>query len=326
MRPWPAIGSVDFCRNIDGAHKRVAGSHRGAIAAIQADMTSFRTAGKLSRLVMINLASTERLPDLTADAFERALDANDAEIGPAMLYAYAAITSGTPYGNFAPSHAADAAFSVGGTLAAHVRDGGTVTVLTCFTGNVARPQGFALACQRDKGLDPDIDYMALRRAEDVAACAAIGAAPVHLPFLEAPHRGYPDARALFGPRLAGDDMAARLAPALRDVIDTMRPDLILGPLGLGDHVDHHVVRDALADAARGYRLLLWEDWPYLDRPNVARPVGPTRTIPLDDWMRDHRLAMCAAYASQIGYQFGTRESLDARIAAIDAERLYPLPA
>ena len=115
MTPWPAIGSTDFCRNIDGAHKRVAGGHRAAVAAIQADMTSFRRAQGLDRLVMINLASTERLPDLDAqvfastDAFEHGLDCNDPEIGPAMLYAYAAITSGTPYGNFAPSHAADIA-------------------------------------------------------------------------------------------------------------------------------------------------------------------------------------------------------------------------
>ena len=113
IRPWPAVGSTDFCQNITGANKLVAGNHRAAIAAIQADMTSFRAKQKLDRLVMINLASTERLPDLTAetfasiDAFERGLDANDAEISPAMLYAYAAITSGTPYGNFAPSHAAD---------------------------------------------------------------------------------------------------------------------------------------------------------------------------------------------------------------------------
>ena len=113
IRPWPAVGSTDFCQNIDGAHKLVAGNHRAAVAAIQADMTSFRRVGKLDRLVMINLASTERVPDLASDAFasvdafERGLDANDAEISPAMLYAYAAITSGTPYGNFAPSHAAD---------------------------------------------------------------------------------------------------------------------------------------------------------------------------------------------------------------------------
>ncbi len=115
MRPWPAVGSVDFCQNIDGANKLVAGSHRAAIAAIKADMTSFRDREGLTRLVMINLASTERVPDLTSDvfmsvdAFERGLDADDPEIGPAMLYAYAAITSATPYGNFAPSHAADVA-------------------------------------------------------------------------------------------------------------------------------------------------------------------------------------------------------------------------
>jgi myo-inositol-1-phosphate synthase len=36
-----------------------------------------------------------------------ALDANDDEVGPAMLYAYAAITSGIPYGNFTPSVSAD---------------------------------------------------------------------------------------------------------------------------------------------------------------------------------------------------------------------------
>lgn len=115
MRPWPAIGSTDFCQNIDDAHKLVAGGHRAAVAAIQADLARFRDTQKLDRVVMINLASTERLPDLTADvfgsldAFERGLDANDAEIGPAMLYAYAAITSATPYGYFAPSHAADVA-------------------------------------------------------------------------------------------------------------------------------------------------------------------------------------------------------------------------
>ena len=40
----------------------------------------------------------------------------------------------------------------------------TVTVVTCFTRSVPDPQGFALACQLDKGLGPEVDYMALRRA------------------------------------------------------------------------------------------------------------------------------------------------------------------
>ncbi len=113
MRPWPAVGSTDFCRNIDGAHKVAAPGHRAAVQAIQDDLARFKRAQGLDRVVMINLASTERVPDMAADclqspqAFERGLDRDDAAISPAMLYAYAAIDSGTPYGNFAPSVAAD---------------------------------------------------------------------------------------------------------------------------------------------------------------------------------------------------------------------------
>ncbi len=217
-------------------------------------------------------------------------------------------------------HLDDAAFSVGGTLAAMARDGWTVTVLTCFTGNVAIPTGFALACQLDKGLAADIDYMALRRAEDRVACAVVGAEPVHLPFLEAPHRGYEGAAALFGPRRDDDGIVPQLAVALADAAGTA--DLVLGPLGLGDHVDHHIVRDALAAAASGRDLLLWEDWPYADRPHVQRPASPARSLHLQPWMRDARLAMCEAYTSQIGYQFGSRDALAARIAGSDCERLH----
>ena len=217
-------------------------------------------------------------------------------------------------------HLDDAAFSVGGALAAHARDGGRVTVVTCFTGSVAHPRGFALACQLDKGLGPDIDYMALRRAEDETACAVIGAAPVHLPFLEAPHHGYGSAAALFGPRRPDDARADRLGRALAVLLDDLAPDEVWGPLALGDHVDHHVVREALARTGR--RALLWEDWPYLDRPGVAPPGEPARRIALDGQLRAARLAMCGAFASQLGFQFGSRDALAERIGGIAEERLH----
>ncbi len=113
MRPRPAVGSVDFCANIDGAHKVAALSHRNAIETICSDLAGIRKTQSVNRLVMINLASTERLPDLASSSFaslpqfERGLDADDPEISPAMLYAYAAILSGVPYANFTPSVAAD---------------------------------------------------------------------------------------------------------------------------------------------------------------------------------------------------------------------------
>jgi LmbE family N-acetylglucosaminyl deacetylase len=217
-------------------------------------------------------------------------------------------------------HLDDAAFSAGGTLARHVRDGGRVTIVTCFTGNVAAPEGFALACQLDKGLPAEVDYMALRRAEDERACAAISATPIHLPFLEAPHRGYGSAPALFGPRLpADDDIANRLTPVLAELVaDAER---ILGPLGIGDHVDHHVVREALTRVADPERLLLWEDWPYLDRADRL-PPNPAQTVDLDAELIERRIAMCEAYGSQLSFQFGGRAAMTNRLLAIDRERFH----
>ena len=215
-------------------------------------------------------------------------------------------------------HLDDAAFSAGGTLARHARAGDAVTIVTCFTGNVARPTGFALACQLDKGLAPEIDYMALRRAEDAAACAVIGARALHLPFLEAPHRGYESAPALFAARRTDDDMADRLRTALAQAI--IAADIVLGPLCLGDHVDHHIVRDALLSLRPD--ALLWEDWPYLDRPGVRTPGEPVRRTPLDAELCEQRIAMCAAYTSQLEFQFGGAEPMRARIIAIREERFY----
>lgn len=216
-------------------------------------------------------------------------------------------------------HLDDAAFSAGGTLARRTGEGAEVTIVTCFTGSVDRPTGFALACQLDKGLPADVDYMALRRGEDEAACATIGARAIHLPFLEAPHRGYESAPALFAERRAGDDAADGLATALAPLV--VDADLVLGPLCIGDHVDHHVVLDALVRVADPGRLLLWEDWPYLDRAE-RQPPDPAVSVALSEQDRAARVAMCAAYATQLGFQFGGAEAMTARIQAIVEERFH----
>ena len=113
LTPWPAYGDERFCAGVTGAHTAGGLGLRASVDSLRADLQRFREAHGLDRAVVINLASTEASPDLSADvfqtaaAFEAAVDADDARISPAMLYAYAAILEGCPYGNFTPSVGAD---------------------------------------------------------------------------------------------------------------------------------------------------------------------------------------------------------------------------
>ena len=219
-------------------------------------------------------------------------------------------------------HLDDAVFSAGGTLAQHADAGDEVTVLTCFTGNVARPAGFALACQLDKGLDETADYMALRRNEDVAACTEIGAKALHWPFLEAPHRGYESAEALFGGVLGSDAIEAKLAPALAEVMATLQPDLVYGPWGVGNHVDHIVVRSALERVASEF--IWWEDYPYAMR-ETQPPSGIHRRA-ISQRFAERKIAATLCYESQIGFQFGGTNKARRALANWRMEGLSKAPS
>ena len=113
VTPWPAVGDAAFCAGVTGTHVLEAVSQRAAVDAIRQDLRRFKADHGLDRAVVINLASTESSPDLeagafqSADAFEAALEADDRRVPPAMLYAYAGILEGCPYGNFTPSTGAD---------------------------------------------------------------------------------------------------------------------------------------------------------------------------------------------------------------------------
>ncbi|SNS27534.1 N-acetylglucosaminyl deacetylase, LmbE family [Geodermatophilus pulveris] len=210
-------------------------------------------------------------------------------------------------------HLDDAAFSAGGTLAALAGAGHEVTVLTCFTASVPDPAGFALACQLDKGLAADVDYMALRRAEDTAAMAVLGATPVHLGLPEAPHRGYTSAADLFAGVHPADDVWRELAAELAG----QDADLWLAPQALGGHVDHLQVLRAVAALDRP--VLWWRDSPYVLRepgavPGPGLPGGLAEVrLPQD---LDRRADACACYATQLGFQFGGPEAMRAALAGL----------
>jgi len=222
---------------------------------------------------------------------------------------------------FVSPHLDDVAFSCGGTLAIMADAGWRTVMATCFTATVLPATGFALACQLDKCLGPEVDYMALRREEDRQAAAILGV--TDLPWLdlpEAPHRGYGDAPALFGDVHPGDDIWIILAERLRTLIADTAPDQIFAPQGLGNHVDHqHTIR-ALQSLGTDIPIAWYRDTPYAIRDPAAPALvdaPAAATIPIDATL-DRKIHAACAYASQIGFQFGGPAGVATALTAFTA--------
>lgn len=221
-----------------------------------------------------------------------------------------------PTALFLSPHLDDVAFSCAGALLRLTAAGWGACVVTVFTASVPDPQGFALRCQTDKGLGPEVDYMALRRNEDWAFARAVGVSDVrHWPLAEAPHRGYESAPALFAGVRGGDDIWHEVAARLETVDAELRPVAVFAPQGLGNHADHLQVIRAVAEAGLAARTCWYRDTPYALREPDARPspllpdgLGEA-TVALDSETLARKIVGAQAYASQIGFQFGGPEEV-----------------
>ena len=224
-------------------------------------------------------------------------------------------------------HLDDAAFSCGGLAAQLARAGWLVVIATLFTRSVHPATGFALECQRDKGLADDVDYMALRRAEDFSAAACLGAETWHGDLAEAPHRGYHSARALFEPPMSSDAVEPVMT-IVEQAVAAHGPALLLAPQGCGRHVDHLLTLDAVlrlreADRLGGAACGFYRDTPYVIRDanaepdfRVARAASCDLSCPLDVAALGAKSDAACAYSSQIGFQFGGAAATRAALAAL----------
>lgn len=150
-------------------------------------------------------------------------------------------------------HLDDAVLGCGRWLAAH----SGCTVVTVFAGTPSDPAqltdwdarcGFVSAGQA----------IEVRRREDRAALAQLGATPVWLDFCDSQYAQTPSVDAV--------------RDALRLLLDELRPGRVLYPLGLF-HSDHFLVHDASRAALRecpDTRALVYEDALYRGRPGLLQ--------------------------------------------------------
>jgi LmbE family N-acetylglucosaminyl deacetylase len=245
---------------------------------------------------------------------------------------------------FLSPHLDDVALSCSGHVHQLVKRGGAVMIVSVCTGDT--PVGVTLseAARHVHGewrLGENNPYAA-RRDEDHAACAALGATPVHLGFPDAVYRHDAHGAPLYTRDFIGGLVREQdwrtfyfaLAERLRAVVPPQAR--VYCPLAIGGHVDHVLVRGA-AELALPGRLSYYEDYPYAQKvgqgnARVAAEVNAltrglnawTVALAADDVQA--RIDAIALYRSQQFALFEQAETMPAKVreyvALSGGERYY----
>jgi myo-inositol-1-phosphate synthase len=112
VRPMSAVFEREWVKNLDGPNVKKAPTKMHLAEKLVEDIAAFRKSSGASRAVMVWCGSTEVYAQQkpvheTLASFEKGLKENSSDIPPSMIYAYAAIASGTPYANGAPNLSVD---------------------------------------------------------------------------------------------------------------------------------------------------------------------------------------------------------------------------
>ncbi|MCC7497613.1 MAG: inositol-3-phosphate synthase [Bryobacterales bacterium] len=108
IRPMKAVFDHDYVRLIDGPNVKQGASKMEKTEMLMDDIAAFRKNTGVARTIMLWCGSTEVFHRPAAvhqslAEFEKGLAANDPEISPSQMYAYAALKSGVPFANGAPN-------------------------------------------------------------------------------------------------------------------------------------------------------------------------------------------------------------------------------
>ena len=209
-------------------------------------------------------------------------------------------------------HLDDAVLSCGGRIASACARGERVLVVTLAAGDPPATELTPLARSLHATWGAGRELSALRRAEDRAASARLGADVLHWDVPDSLYRRTPDGRplcaslrSLFAPPLVAE--TALEEECRRRLADLPPHGLLVAPLAVGGHINHRLARrvaERSPQAARG-GAAFYEDFPYVLRWRaLAKALGRQA-----DWAPDvlaleepavaAKLEAIAAYATQV---------------------------
>ncbi len=235
-------------------------------------------------------------------------------------------------------HLDDAALSCGGQIAQQTRAGKRVLIVTVMAGDPPTDAENDYIRSLHARWELERNATAQRRAEDIAACAILGADHLHWPIADCIYRLDPETgRPIY---VSDDDIFGDVHPAEQPLVAEIAGLLrtlpaagqVYTPLTIGHHVDHLLVTEA-AQLAFGDDLLYYEDYPYAQQAGkLAAVIGdPAQgwtpaVVELDAADLEAKVEAILAFRSQISTFFTDRTDLEQQVtgyaARVGGERLW----
>ncbi|MGD2178143.1 MAG: PIG-L family deacetylase [Anaerolineae bacterium] len=227
-------------------------------------------------------------------------------------------------------HLDDVALSCGGRIWQQARAGGHVAVVTVFAAAPepdARLSSYARELHARWGRPGEA--VEKRQEEDLQALSLLDAKPLHWPYTDCIYRRtpggdfpYASEEALWGdihPSDAG--LIRELAERIR-ALPLLPEGTLYTPLGVGDHVDHRILRQA-AEVSE-HALTAYEDFPYAQVREAAERALANRCweselVLLSEHALGAKIAAIACYGSQTSTFWGSTMDMAAAVRAF-AER------
>ena len=213
-------------------------------------------------------------------------------------------------------HLDDAAFSLGAALLD--RRFMNPTIVSVFTRSRYRIDGCG-----------DVEQVTSeRQTEDIVACRALSIGCRYLGFEDASLRApYADEAEYMRPNLnvSSDPVWDNVCIALRTLLTQHNWHRVVLPLGVGNHIDHRIVRDAALYGLRNStKVLFFQDLTYdRDECEIAElcaQIGVKKELIFQTSAQDRKFALCEFYASQI--DGGIRSSLIGAMEKHGGERVW----
>ena len=236
-------------------------------------------------------------------------------------------------------HLDDVALSCGGQIFQRTQAGENVLIVSVTAGDPKETAVSTYAQSLHDRWEMISDSVAARREEDEEACRILGADWLHWDILDCIYRTddtgtpfYTSDDDLFG-SIHPIDEAQTINHLSQHIAQLPAASELHIPLGIGNHVDHQLVRRIAETTFLPEMLYYYEDYPYANTPNALASVIPddrygwqSKTLALSTREIQARINAIIAFSSQLSTFFtdllDLKNQVESFVLQVGGERIW----